>query len=228
MIRFALRLATSAVIALAAGAALAQGVDPEIIRDQAGTYLIAPENGAPGCRLTLQTDEAIGGYAISGAENCAKALPALAESYSWYLSGGVTIIDATRKPLAQFIENEGAPLKTEGDHPLLMLPAPKGIDRLPTYKSLAGHWAMQRPGGETLCTITLDGKPGDGDNATMSPAGDCAQSVAKLRFSLWHIEGIGLVMMSDDGESLSFDMRGDGNFEKSKEEGGKPLLLIRR
>ncbi|MGO7428623.1 metalloprotease, partial [Rhizobium ruizarguesonis] len=28
--------------------------------------------------------------------------------------------------------------------------------------------------------------------------------------------------------SLGFDMRADGNFDKSKEEGGKPLSLVRR
>ncbi|MGO7208976.1 metalloprotease, partial [Rhizobium ruizarguesonis] len=46
--------------------------------------------------------------------------------------------------------------------------------------------------------------------------------------AVWHIEGFGLTLMSLDGSSLGFDMRADGNLDKSKEEGGKPLSLVRR
>ncbi|MGO7917440.1 hypothetical protein ACC702_39535, partial [Rhizobium ruizarguesonis] len=51
---------------LSCGLAYGHGIDPDILKSQAGTYLVAPEDGASGCRLTLETGEAIGGYSVSG------------------------------------------------------------------------------------------------------------------------------------------------------------------
>jgi hypothetical protein len=153
----------------------------------------------------------------------------LAESYSWNFdgNGGVILIDATRKVLARFIENEGSPMKTDDGMPLLLITAPDGIDRLPTFKNLAGAWTMQRPDGKKLCDVTLDGNIDADGNAPLSLSGDCAANVAKLKLAVWHVEGFGLTLMGHDGSSLGFDMRADGNFDKSKEEGGKPLSLVR-
>ena len=170
-----------------------------------------------------------GGYSLSGQESCTAPLPALAESYSWNFdgNGGIILIDATRKVIARFVENEGSPMKTEDKTPLLLISAPDGVDRLPTFGSLAGTWAMQRPGGEKLCSVTLDATVDADGHAPLSLAPDCADNVARLKLAVWNIDGFGLTLMSHDGSSLSFDMRADGNFDKSREEGGKPLSLVR-
>ncbi|EJZ23286.1 protease inhibitor Inh/omp19 family protein [Rhizobium sp. Pop5] len=230
MIRFVLRLAASAATLLVCGAVYGQDIDPDIIKAQAGTYLIAPDSGAAGCRLTLETDMAIGGHSLSGQDSCTKPLPALAEAAAWNFdgNGGLILLDPTRKVLARFVENEGSPMKTEDGMPLLLLAAPDGIDRLPTFGSLAGTWTMQRPDGEKLCGLTLKGDAEAGGNAPLSLSGDCAANVAKLKLAVWHIEGFGLTLIGHDGSSLAFDMRPDGNFDKSKQEGGKPLSLVRQ
>ncbi|MBY5411253.1 AprI/Inh family metalloprotease inhibitor [Rhizobium leguminosarum] len=230
MVRFLPRLVAPAAVLLVCGLAYGQGIDPDILKAQSGTYLVAPEDGATGCRLTLETGEAIGGYSVSGQASCIKPLPALAEAYSWNFdgNGGVILIDATRKVLARFVENEGSPMKTEDGAPLLLIAAPDGVDHLPSVTSLAGIWTMQRPNGEGLCRVTLNGRVDAEGNAPLSLSGDCAANVARLKLAVWHIEGFGLTLMSLDGSSLGFDMRADGNFDKSKEEGGKPLSLVRR
>lgn len=230
MIRFMLRLTIPAAALLACGPAGAQDIDPDILTAQAGTYLVAPEDGRAGCRLTLETDLAIGGYSLSGQDSCSKPLPALAEAASWNFdgNGGLILIDPTRKVIARFVENEGSPMKTEDETPLLLVSAPDGIDRLPTFNSLAGTWVMQRPDGEKLCSVTLEGTANADGNAPLSPSGDCAANVARLKLAIWHIDGLGLTLMSHDGSSLGFRMRADGNFDKFREEGGKPLSLIRR
>lgn len=230
MIRFVLRLAASAATLLVCGAAYGQEIDPDIIAAQAGTYLVAPEDGGAGCRITLETDMAIGGHSLSGQDSCAKPLPALAEAAAWNFdgNGGLILIDATRKVLARFVENEGSPMKTEDGAPLLLLAAPDGINRLPTVASLAGAWTMQRPDGEKLCIVTLKGNAQADGNAPMSLSSDCAANVARLKLAVWHIDGFGITLMSHDGSSLAFDMRADGNFDKSKQEGGKPLSLVRQ
>jgi hypothetical protein len=180
--------------------------------------------------MTLETDMAIGGYSLSGQDSCAKPLPALAEAAAWNFdgNGGVILIDPTRKVLARFVENEGSPMKTKDSVPLLLVAAPDGIDHLPTFRGLAGTWTMQRPDGERLCGVTLKGNAEANGNAPLSLSGDCAANVARLKLAVWHIEGFGLTLMGHDGSSLAFDMRADGNFDKSKEEGGKPLSLVRQ
>ncbi|MBB4289474.1 hypothetical protein GGE16_001490 [Rhizobium leguminosarum] len=230
MIRLIPRLTASAAVLLTCGLAYGQDIDSDILKAQAGTYLIAPENGQAGCRMTLQTDQTIGGYSLSGQDACSKPLPSLAEAYAWNFdgNGGVILIDATRKVLARFIENEGSPMKTQDGTPLLLISAPDGVDHLPSFDSLAGTWTMQRPDGERLCGVTLDGHADAQGNAPLSLSGDCAANVAKLKLAVWHIDGFGLTLMSQDGSSLGFTMRADGNFDKSKEEGGKPLSLVRR
>jgi hypothetical protein len=229
MIRFALRPAALAAGLFVCGAALADDVDADILKAQAGTYLIAPSSGEPGCRITLETGTAIGGYSLSGTDSCSKPLPALAAALSWNFDpdGGLILIDATRKVLARFVENEGSPLETEDEQQLFMLDAPKGLDRLPTLASLAGNWTLQRPSGEKLCTLALKNASDADGNAPVSAIGDCSTDVTDLKLSVFHVEGLGLVLMSKDGTSISFDMVADGKFEKSPEDGGKPLLLIK-
>ncbi|WP_160004880.1 AprI/Inh family metalloprotease inhibitor [Rhizobium sp. 18055] len=229
MIRFALRPAALAAGLFVCSAALADDVDVDIVKAQAGTYLIASASGEPGCRITLESGNAIGGYSLSGADDCVKPLPALAEAYAWNFdsNGGLILLDATRKVLARFVENEGSPLETEDEQPLFMLDAPKGVDRLPTFASLAGNWTLQRPTGEKLCTLILTNAKDKDGNSPLSPSGDCAPAVARLNLAVFSVEGFGLVLMSKDGASLSFDMLENGNFEKSPEDGGKPLLMIK-
>ncbi|MBX5010084.1 AprI/Inh family metalloprotease inhibitor [Rhizobium lentis] len=224
------RLTASAVALLACGVAYAQDIDPDVLKAQAGTYLVAPEDGRAGCRMTLETDMAIGGYSLSGQDSCIKVLPAFAEASAWNFDGdgGLILIDAVREVIARFVEDEGAPMKTEDGAPLLLIAAPDGVDRLPTYGSLAGAWTMRRPGGEKLCGVTLDGNVGADENAPLSLSGDCTAAVTGLKLTAWHIDGFRLTLMGDSGSSLSFDMRADGNFDKSKEEGGKPLSIVRR
>jgi hypothetical protein len=229
MIRFALRPAAIAAGLFAFTPAFADDVDADILKAQAGTYLVAPASGEPGCRITLETGNAIGGYSLSGADNCEKTLPALTEAYSWNFdsNGGLILLDATRKVLARFVENEGSPLETEDEQPLFMLDAPTGVDRLPTSASLTGTWTLQRPTGEKLCTVSLKAEKDADGNSPLSSSGDCAPAVASLKLSVFSVEGFGLVLMSGDGASLSFDMLENGSFEKSPDDGGKPLLMIR-
>ncbi|KRB50383.1 metalloprotease [Rhizobium sp. Root708] len=229
MIRLSIRSLVLAAGVFASVPVLADDVDADIIKAQAGSYLLAPADGTPGCRITLETTTAIGGYAISGADGCSKALPHFVGASAWNFGddGNLIVLDATRKVLARFIESEGSPLATEGDQPLLLLDAPDGVDRVPTVASLAGEWRLKRPAGQLICAVTLQDKQGEDGNAPMSPARDCDKAIANLHLSLFHVEGFGLVLMSTDGSSLSFDMKPDGSFEKSPDEGGKPLVMIR-
>ncbi|MGG6895343.1 MULTISPECIES: AprI/Inh family metalloprotease inhibitor [Rhizobium] len=208
----------------------ARAADSELIQGQAGTWLVAPESGAKGCRLTFGTNAVSSGYEITGADACATPLPALAKATMWNFTddGSLAIADATGKLLMRFQQEEGSPWQSEGGNPTWLLPALGDVDHVPTAASLAGAWRIQRPDGRPVCDITLTTDKDPDGTAKMSPNGDCASEIGDLKLSLWAAEGFGLVMLGSDGSSLSFDMKPDGTFQKSEEEEGEPLLLVRK
>lgn len=208
----------------------ARAADDELVQGQAGTWLVAPESGAKGCRLTFGTNAVAGGYDVSGADACATPLPALAKAKVWNFTddGSLAIADADGKPLMRFQQEEGSPWESEGGDPTWLLPALGDVDHVPTVDSLAGAWRIQQPDGKPLCDVTLTTDKDQDGTAKMSPGSDCASEIGDLKLSLWANEGFGLVMLGNDGSSLSFDMKPDGTFQKSEEEEGEPLLLIRK
>lgn len=227
MTRF-VSIAAATLMALTIPAAAQSDIDPDIIDAQTGIWLVAPIDGATGCRLTFTKDQTIGGYSVTGAENCATVLPILSETYAWtFNGGGMDLVDATRKVLARFEESEGSPWHTVDGRALALVTPPGAIDHLPTQKTLAGDWILRRPDGELLCRIKLSPSSDNTENGRMSPAGDCAAAVKKLRLEYWQVDTFDVTLMSGDGASLTFTIRADGNFEKIREEGGKPLLMLR-
>ena len=229
MIRSFGLVAVSAAIILVAGQP-ARAADDELVKAQAGTWLLAPEKGAKGCRLTFETGKAAGGYAISGADACATALPALAKAAVWNFTddGSLTISDTAQKLLVRFQQEEGSPWESEGSDPMWLLPALGDVDHVPTIASLAGVWHIQQPDGKAVCDVTLSSDVDKDGTAKMSLGGDCPANIADLKLSLWATEGFGLVVLGPDGASLSFDMQPDGSFKTSDEEEGDTMLLVRK
>lgn len=208
----------------------ARAADDELVQAQAGVWLVAPESGAKGCRITFGTNVVSGGYEITGADSCATPLPALSKASAWNFTddGSLAIADAGGKPLMRFQQEEGSPWESEAGDPTWLLPAVGDVDHVPTVASLAGAWRIQQPDGKPVCDVTLTTDKDQDGTAKMSTGGDCAAEIGELKLSLWAAEGFGLVMLGNDGSSLSFDMKPDGSFQKSEEEEGEPLLLVRK
>lgn len=210
--------------------ASAGDIDPGIIAAQTGNYLVAPLDGADGCKLSLAAEEAIGGYAVAGAEGCAKNLPALADVAAWNFdgNGGLLLIDVVRKVRARFEESEGSPLQTNGENGprLALVPAVDGISHLPTPANMKGAWQMKRPDGTTVCHVHLAEAADSDGNLALSVEEPCDGAVKKLKLKSWTANGLGITLLGEGGSSLAFTATPSG-FEKDRNEGGKPLLLIR-
>lgn len=229
MIRSLSLVATAITIALAS-AATSPAADDEQAKALVGSWLVAPENGAKGCRLSLEMAETIGGRVIAGAQACAAALPVLAGATAWKLGSDDTlrIIDVNRKELLRFGQEEGSPWETEEGEPMWLLPALGDLDHVPSVESLVGTWQLKNQSGEALCQIDLTADKDEDGTTKMSPKTTCPASISDMKLSLWATEGFGLVLMGSEGSALAFDMNASGNFEKSADESGPPMLLVRQ
>lgn len=211
-------------------AAAAGDIDPAIIAAQTGDFLVAPLDGADGCKLRLTSDVAIGGYAVTGAEACSKTLPALSEVAAWNFgeNGSLLLIDVLRKVHARFEGSEGSPPLTDGENGprLALVPAIEGISHLPAPANIKGAWQMKRPDGTLVCHVTFTDTADSGGNFALSTGDPCDGTVKKLKLRSWAANGLGIILLGEDGSSLAFTAAPAG-FEKDRSEGGKPLLLVR-
>lgn len=212
--------------------ATAQGIDPGIIQALKGPWLLATDDGKPGCRITFDTANTMGGYALTLAPDCARTMPRIAEASAWNPQGGMILRDPARRNLMTLEEDETGIYRTPagGSGPVhVLFRAGPGVDRLPTAQAVFGDWVMRRPGAEVLCRLRFTNRPPPGGQEsfalTLSP--DCQAAVARLKLATWRIETTDLLLYGPDGQSLAFVPTASG-FAKAEREGGRPLVLERQ
>lgn len=213
-----------------AGPASAQGIDPDVLRSLAGSWLVAPADGRPGCRITLATRTTIGGHGLTAAPDCAARLPLVAQAAAWSPMEGLRLFDPTRRLLLQFRENEDASYSAmEPDPGYVLTRAPDGVDRVPNARDAFGDWVMKRPDGEVVCRVSLLNRPPPGGQESFAvrvTAAGCQPGVLRLKLVSWRIEAPKLMLYGSDGGSLSFFL-GPAGFNKDPAEGGRPLVMER-
>ncbi len=221
-----LTLCLALALAMTAGQAAAQSRD--VLAAQAGRWLIAPASGEPGCVVTLEMAHAIGGRAVKAAPECASRLPAIANAAAWSMADAVLLLDATRRTVARFTEDETAILE-DRERGLLMVRPRAGVDRLPHASAIIGSWTLRRPGGLPICEAAFESAaaPGAEGARRLVLRTGCDQALARLRLASWRVEGQTLFLYGDDGSSLGFVLTPAG-FAKRAEEGGRPLVMERR
>lgn len=206
--------------------ALAQ-VDPEIVRATAGTWFLA-DGAGKGCNLTLSADEAIGGYAVEAPAGCTVGTIAGGDIAAWaFADDGMILLDATRRVLFRLKEQEYGGFT--GEDGVVLAPSEPGIVALVNARDLFGTWTMQRPGGPTLCTVTLRDEPPEGgeESFALAVADGCDPAVTALKLVSWRVEGPAVVLHGSEGRSLALVADGEGGLRKAAREGGKPLVMVR-
>lgn len=229
-------VALFAGVALALAAPVSSSAEDDAldrVRAQAGTWLVAPDDGQPGCRVTLEVEPKPAGRVARAAPDCGARIANLRELATWsFAEGGVSLNDAAGRRLMLFREGEGGVLKTPGDgvpnH--LMVQARPGVDRAPHAPAIFGTWTMQRPGGAAICTATFRDRPPAGGEESFALDLDpgCDPAVRKLKLVAWRVEEFALVLYGTEGASLRFEPLPGGAFTKDMAEGGLPLRLLRR
>lgn len=103
------------IVALTAPAAAQQPldldtVDPAMVADFLGDWIIQNADASKTCKVTLHKDQAIGGMQIDVDPECGKAFPVMNDVAGWrlYEDWVIVLIDATRKSLIRFSTPDNA------------------------------------------------------------------------------------------------------------------------
>lgn len=221
-----------AALVLAIPAARGAPEAGDILGGSVGHWLIAPENGDPGCHVMLEKAEVIGGNALTLAPECAANMPAFAEAAAaWrFAPDGLVIADATRKAILTFQETEWGTYATIGEPGtrVLLTKAPASVNSVPNAKNLFGAWSLSDAAGNALCSVDLkDGPPPGGEESFgLSLDAACADSIKALKLASWRIEEMSVVLYGTDGESLVFSPGENGAWGTAPD-GPGPFLLRR-
>lgn len=79
---------------------------PDFIKDTVGEWLVATDDGKPGCRIALAAERAGKNWRATPAANCAVRLVAVGRAAAWNYDGGVRLFAADGKLLLEFGEDE--------------------------------------------------------------------------------------------------------------------------
>lgn len=194
---------------------LSAQVSDDIVAATTGLWLVASEDGSPGCRLTFEKDKTIGGYALKEEKPCAG--PLHDNVYAWDFGGdGIVLRDATRRVLMSFEEQEGGPYRTpEAVKPrIYLIPEPGKMQRVPVAKDAIGSWTLTDKKGKPLCGMTLlqDKSPTYDEASGLTLAKDCSAAVAKTKASAWQINEITLVIIGGEDWAYTMLLQPDGSF----------------
>lgn len=113
-----LRLAGLALIGLSEWPALAGNETPaslETIGEYAGVWQVTDAEATRACAVTLLDDEAIGGYAIDVAPDCAGKFPVMDEIAAWRMfeNGDIAFADGARTERLRFYTPDEAYITVE-------------------------------------------------------------------------------------------------------------------
>lgn len=208
-------------------------VSREIVEATAGDWLLAPEDGRPGCRLQLRTNEVIGGYELRPAPNCMGVRTMMVTALAWRFdqaSGGIAFSGPERETIISFTEKEDGTYASPGEpgDVLLLVKAPPSITAVPNAKSIFGTWSVLSGGKAVICRITFaDHAPEGGEESYALKLDDaCDAKLTNLKLASWRIEGLNLMLYGSDGESFAFQPGGKGTFVA--DDAKPPLVMVRQ
>lgn len=223
-----LRPLAIAAVALALAPTARAAPLPDFVKDNLGTWLVATDDGKPGCRVTLTSEAAGRAWRASPAPDCATRLPAVGRAVAWTFDGGVRLLGADGKVLLDFQEDETTMMKTSFEQKPVhyILKAKPGVERMPYAPDLAGAWVLRRPGGPTLCPLTLSkGAKEEETELSVKTGTPCDAAVARLKLDSARAEDFSLMLYGKPETSLRLEPSGAESYAKA--EGGRPLEMVR-
>jgi hypothetical protein len=205
----------------------------DIVAATAGDWLLAPEDGRPGCRVQLRSNEVAGGYELRPSPSCMGVRTMMITAVAWRFdeaTGGIAFTGPEREIVVGFAEKEDGTYASGGapGDVLLLVKAPPGVTAVPNATAVFGTWTVLESAGASICRITFSDQPPPGgeESYALKLEDGCDAKLTNLKLVSWRIEGLALMLYGTDGDSFAFQPSGKGTF--TADDAKPPLVLVRR
>jgi hypothetical protein len=207
-------------------------IDPADARALAANYELASADNARKCAITLETRRVAGGLALAyNRPQCTQLFSFLSNVAAWSpgVAGAILFIDAGSHIVAEFTEGVGGIYEAirEGDAVYflanLQFVDPAGRAQI---TDLFGDWNLSRPGGASICRITLSDKAAGEEMFAVRVQDGCDDAIARFGPVAWRLDRGDVLLLSQRGEALRFERQEGGGWAKVPA-APRPLLMAR-
>jgi hypothetical protein len=190
--------------------------------------MIKDAGGGKTCRVTLTSQETIGGYVVEFVPNCVKTFPVMDEVAAWRLDEGAAIVfaDATRQTVLRFYTPDATYVAEQERDGIASIEKLGGANTEGlTATNQVGLWNMMREAGEVVCQLELTAKPAGPERFAADLRAGCAdKSIAGFAPSVWSVKADQLTLYGGTGYALTFIYDLDGNWRKDPPSGRELVL----
>ncbi len=230
------RLAATVLMLLAATAcAEAQTQDNAAARALASNYQLTDALGERRCPITLEARTATPGFAMNFDRSaCRTTFAHLADVVAWMPApaGGINFIDAKGVVVTEFSEGVGGVYEAIRDNDgVYFLTNMRIADTSETQVSdLIGNWSLSRPGGATICTITLTNEPAGENRFALRTLPGCDGAITGFGPVSWQLSSGDILLFSKTNSLIRLGRNEEGVWSRLPDQfqpRPRPLLMMR-
>jgi hypothetical protein len=224
-----------ALVVLAGGMAGVSAQENPAARNLASNYQLADAVGERKCALTLEAKTAPGGYAIAfDREVCALVFSYLAEVRAWQPApaGGINLVTAKGAVITEFSEGVGgvyeAIRENDGVYFLSNLKIADTKEIQPS--DLTGEWNLSRPGGPSICKLTLTNEAAGDNRFAVRVAPGCDDAIKAFGPASWLLSNGDVLLFARGGDVIRLGKNEEGMWARvpdQKQQRPRPLLMTR-
>lgn len=220
---------------LAAGTAGSDAQDSQPAKALASNYQLSDAVGERRCPITLETRTAPGGFAlIIDREVCGVVFPHLSDVAAWRPAParGINFVDAKGNIVTEFTEGVGGVYEAIRDNDgVYFLTNLKIADAEEIkFDDLVGDWNLSRPGGATICRITLTKDAAAEQRFAIRVASGCDAPIASFGLASWQLSNGDVLLYAANGDLLRLGKNEEGQWARvpdQKQPRPRPLLMTR-
>lgn len=226
------RIILAAALFLAAEPGSAQ--DNAAARNLASNYQLADAIGERKCAIALEAKPAPGGFAIGfDREVCGLVFSFLADVRAWQPApaGGINLVNAKGTAITEFTEGVGGVYEAirENDGVYFLSNLKIADTKEVQQADLLGEWSLSRPGGPTICRITLTNEAA-GERFAVRVAPGCDGAITAFGPATWLLSSGDVLLFSKDGDVIRLGKNEEGVWARvpdQKVSRPRPLLMTR-
>ncbi len=224
-----------AALVVIASIASAAAQDNAAARVLASNYQLADATGERKCAIVLDAKPSPPGFTLSFDRSACTALFShLADVTAWQPAParGINFVTAKGVVVTEFTEGVGGVYEgireNDGVYFLSNLRIVDASEIQPA--DLVGEWNLSRPGGSTICRITLTNEAKPEQRFAIRIAPGCDSAITAFGPTMWQLNNGDILLFSESGDLIRLGKNEEGQWARlpdQKQARPRPLLMSR-